>query len=73
MLLISIDFFLSYNRVYNGLAHEELSKLDTSSLIDEFEQSLISMTDYKRSLKPHYGMCRFSVAKLSTNTYPSVS
>ena len=36
--------------MYNGLANEELSKLNSCVLIDEFEQGLKSMEDYKKAI-----------------------
>lgn len=48
-ILIKISNF-SIERVYDGLAHEELCKLDTCTLVDEFEQNLKSMEDYKKAI-----------------------
>lgn len=45
------SFSLSFNRVYSGLAHDELSTLQTCVLLDEFEQPLKSKLDYLASLQ----------------------
>lgn len=37
-------------RVYHDLAHEDLCKLDCCHLVDEFEQTLKSMEDYKKAI-----------------------
>ncbi|EDO31553.1 predicted protein [Nematostella vectensis] len=43
-------------RVYSGLSHDELCTLESTNLIDEFEQSLKSMEDYKSAID-HIFLC----------------
>ncbi|XP_048579707.1 uncharacterized protein LOC116614556 [Nematostella vectensis] len=43
-------------RVYSGLLHDELCTLESTNLIDEFEQSLKSMEDYKSAID-HIFLC----------------
>ncbi|XP_048576987.1 uncharacterized protein LOC125559089 [Nematostella vectensis] len=44
-------------RVYSGLAQDELHKLDTCKLVDEFKANLKSMEDYLKAINHTFSNC----------------
>lgn len=50
LIRLTIGHFFYHFRVYSGLSHDDLCTLETTLLIDEFEQPLKSMEDYKKAL-----------------------
>ena len=46
-----------FHRVYSGLSHDELYTLNTTILVDEFEQSLKSMENNKSGINHSLNCC----------------
>ena len=46
-----------FHRVYSGLSHDELCTLNTTILVDEFEQSLKRMENYKSAINHSLNCC----------------